>query len=236
MGHISLSVKDFRKIVVDLYFGADVQKTRLCIEVAEGDIIFRLIYEDTTLTTYTLNEVITVDASDLLIMFDYKYIQSIIDKTDYGSIKFSLEKNLITVKIVNKLDITIEFMNHVDEHVIGKIVPEENSLLLDSQPISQVISYFIRDTKHLSNHFLLIYLYVTVKDSCVTFEKDSLTIKLKTSSKITIEKFKLHIDYLYAFLINKKHLVNIYICQDFPILYKLDTDFGHLEFYSSPIN
>lgn len=231
---ISMSFADFKSITEELYF-CDPKKLTMSISCKEGDIYIKMILEDSNISTYYLNDSLVVDSTDILIMFDYKYIYDVINKTTGGTITFKLNKSTITMIIKSDITIKLNFNNNIEEHILGEIDIQDTFLKIDSSKLYSIFNYFLKPIKNLSNFIPINYLYITVKDTKIIFNKDSLTIELDYSTSINITDFKVHIDYVCNFISKKKYLMDVYITDNFPIVCKIDSTYGKLEFWSSPI-
>lgn len=236
MKSLCMSVRDFKEIIDSLDFSYNKNDLILCIRCQETDVYFKFILEETNISTYYINESITMDIDDeLLLMFDYKLISNIITNTDSGNIKFELNNINITVTVTNFIEIKTEFMNTVDLQLLGELELPTTNIKLDSYKLNKMLTYFIRPHKNLSKHFMINYLYIYAKNSFLHFEIDNLKLSLKLKNNIEIDKFKLHIDCLYNFIKNKSYNVDVHFSEKFPIVCRADTDLGIIEFYSAPI-
>lgn len=235
MKSLSMSIRDFKEIIESLDFSYNNSDLILCIKCEKADIYFKFILEETNISTYYINDSVTIDAEDILLMFEYKLISNIIDKTNGGNIKFELNNKRVLVTVTNSIEIKTEFLNTVDEQLLGELEIPEINIKMDSHILKNIINYFIRPSKNLSKYFMVNYLYLSAQDNTVCFEMDNLKVSKKISQDIKIDKFKLHIDCLYNFIKNKNYNLDIHLSQDFPIVCRTDTDLGIIELYSAPI-
>lgn len=236
MKSFSMSVKDFKEIIKSITFVDNLDDLMLCIKCEEADIYFKFILEETNITTYYVNEFVTIDTEDIILMFEYKLINDIIEKTECGTIKFELNINEICMTITNSIEIEKHFYNKVDERLLGKLEVEEQSIQLDSIVLEKMLKYFIKSPQKLSKYLTINYLTVSVSSGKLLFEQDNLKISKNINQNIEINNLKLKIDYLYNFITNKKYNLNIYITEHFPIICKAETDLGTIELYSAPID
>lgn len=235
MKALCMSLTDFKEIINSLDFSYNTNDLILCIKCDQTDIYFKFILEETNLSTYYINDSVTIDAEDITLMFEYKLISNIIEKTNNGNIKFELNGKKITVNITNSIEIKTEFLNTVDEQMLGELEIPKDNIKMDSYILKSVLNYFVRPSKNLSKHFVINYLYLTAKDNRVVFEMENLKVSKKISQNNKIDKFKLHIDFLYNFIKNKNYNLDIHLSNNFPIICKADTDLGTIDFYSAPI-
>lgn len=235
MKSLCMSIRDFKEIIQSLDFSYNNNDLILCIKCEHADVYFKFILEETNISTYYINDSVTIDTEDILLMFEYKLISNIIDKTDTGNIKFELNNKRVLVTITNSIEIKTEFLNTVDDQLLGEIEIQETNIKIDSYILKTILNYFVRSSKNLSKHFMINYLYLSTNDNKIYFEMDNLKISKKINQDIKIDKFKLHIDCLYNFIKNKNYNLDIYLSQDFPIVCKAETDMGIIELYSAPI-
>ena len=235
MKTLCMSIKDFKEIIHSLDFSYNNNDLILCIKCEQAEVYFKFILEETNISTYYINDSVTIDTEDILLMFEYKFISNIIDKTANGNIKFELNNKKILVTVTNSIEIKTEFLNTVDDQMLGELDIPIANINMDSYTLKNVLNYFIRPSKNLSKHFMINYLHLHAKDSKITFEMDNLIISKKINQNTKIDKFKLHIDCLYNFIKNKNYNLDIHLSQNFPIVCKAETDLGIIEFYSAPI-
>ena len=235
MKSLCMSIKDFKEIIASLDFSYNINDLILCIKCENTDVYFKFILEDTNVSTYYINESVTLDIEDILLMFEYKLISNIIDKTNNGNIKFELNNKKINVTITNSIEIKTEFLNTIDDQLLGELEIPEANIKMDSYILKSILNYFIRPSKNLSKHFMINYLYLSATNGKIVFEMDNLKISKKISQDTEIDKFKLHIDCLYNFIKNKNYNLDIYLSQNFPIVCKAETELGIIELYSAPI-
>lgn len=235
MKSLCMSIRDFKEIIESLDFSYNNNDLILCIKCEQADVYFKFILEETNVSTYYIHDSVTIDTEDILLMFEYKLISNIIDKTDNGNIKFELNNKKIILTVSNSIEIKTEFLNTVDDQMLGELEIQEKNIKMDSYTLKGILNYFIRPSKNLSKHFMINYLYLSAQDNTLCFEMDNLKISKKIKQNIKIDKFKLHIDCLYNFIKNKNYNLDIHLSQNFPIVCKADTDLGTLEFYSAPI-
>ena len=235
MTSLCMSIRDFTEIVDALNFAYDVNDLILCIKCENANIYFKFILEETNISTYYINDSITIDSEDILIMFEYKLISDIISKTESGNIKFELNNKKVTVTITNSIEIKTEFLNTVDEQMLGELEIPETNIKIDSYILKNMVKYFIRPSKNLSRYFMINYLFVTGANKKLIFEMDNLKISKNINNDIKIDKFKLHIDCLYNFIKHKSYNLDVHISEQFPIICKTETEMGTIEMYSAPI-
>jgi hypothetical protein len=228
-----MSLNDFKNIINYLEFSS-AKYSQLCISCKNGEIYFKMILEDKNISTLYLNEHVIIDCTDILLMFDYKLINDIICKSLNGTIKFSLNKNKITMKIIEKYELNLYFYNSVNEEVLGEL-QEADFLKVDSTLLYNVLNYFVKYDRNMSNLLYTSYINLQVKDKYIIIENEPLSIKIPIQDSIYIRQFKLHIDYLFKFLSCKKLICNIYLHEDFPLVCKCDTEYGKIELWSSPV-
>lgn len=235
MKALCMSLTDFKEIINSLDFSYNTNDLILCIKCEQTDVYFKFILEETNLSTYYINDSVTIDTEDITLMFEYKLISNIIEKTNNGNIKFELNGKNITVNITNSIEIKTEFLNTVDEQMLGELEIPKDNIKMDSYILKSVLNYFVRPSKNLSKHFMVNYLYLSVTDGKIIFEMDNLKVSKKISQDIEIDKFKLHVDCLYNFIKNKNYNLDIYLSRNYPILCRAHTDLGIIELYSAPI-
>lgn len=235
MKSLCMSIRDFKEIIEALDFSYNNNDLILCIKCEQADVYFKFILEETNISTYYINDSVTIDTEDILLMFEYKLISNIIEKTDTGNIKFELNNKRVLVTITNSIEIKTEFLNTVDDQMLGELEIPETNIKMDSYILKTVLSYFVRPSKNLSKHFMINYLYLFTENNKICFEMDNLKISKKINQDTKIDKFKLHIDCLYNFIKNKKYNLDIHLSQNFPIVCKAETDLGIIEMYSAPI-
>lgn len=235
MKSLSMSIKDFKEIIDTIDFSYDTNDLILCIKCEDTNVYFKFIMGDSNISTYYINDSVTMDVEDLLLMFEYKFIGHIIEKTNNGSIKFELINNKIKVIVTNSIEIKTEFINTVDDQLLGEIELPDPNIKIDSFTLQNMLKYFIRPSKNLSKYFFVNYLFVSSIESELTLEMNNLTVSKKIKENIQLDKFKLHIDCLYNFIKNKNYNLDIHISQDFPIVCRAETDLGTIELYSAPI-
>lgn len=229
----SMSVKDFKEIIDSLKF-TKVNDLVLCINCKSTDIYFKFIMEESNVSTYYLNETVMVDSEDILLMFDYKLLSDVIDKTENGTIQFKLNGKNIHVVITNSIKITLNFMNNVDDQMLGEIEVPKKHFKIDSNVLKNMLKYFVRPSKNLSKYFMTNYLFLSVSNNILKLELNDLIVT-KTIISDDIEKCKLHIDCLHNFINSKNYILDIYISTNFPLVCKSDTNFGLIELVSAPI-
>ena len=235
MKSLCMSIKDFKEIIHSLDFSYNNKDLILCIKCEQADVYFKFILEETNVSTYYINDSVTIDAEDILLMFEYKLISNIIDKTDTGNIKFELDGKKIILTITNSIEIKTEFLNTVDDQMLGELEIPEINIKIDSYILKSILNYFVRPSKNLSRHFMINYLYLSASCNKICFDMDNLKISKKINQDTKIDKFKLHIDCLYNFIKNKNYNLDIHLSQNFPIICKAETDLGVIELYSAPI-
>jgi hypothetical protein len=230
-----MSIRDFKEIIHSLDFSYNNNDLILCIKCEQADVYFKFILEETNISTCYINDSVTIDTEDILLMFEYKLISNIIDKTDIGNIKFELNNKKIILTVTNSIEIKTEFLNTVDDQMLGELEIPETNIKIDSYILKGILNYFVRPSKNLSKHFMINYLYLSAGCNKICFEMDNLKISKKINQDIKIDKFKLHIDCLYNFIKNKNYNLDIHLSQNFPIVCKAETDLGVIELYSAPI-
>jgi len=230
-----MSIRDFKEIIHSLDFSYNNNDLILCIKCEQADVYFKFILEETNISTYYINDSVTIDVEDILLMFEYKLISNIIDKTDIGNIKFELNNKKIILTVTNSIEIKTEFLNTVDDQLLGELEIPETNIKIDSYVLKSILNYFVRPSKNLSKHFMINYLYLSAGCNKICFEMDNLKISKKIDQDTKIDKFKLHIDCLYNFIKNKNYNLDIHLSQNFPIVCKAETDLGVIELYSAPI-
>ena len=235
MKSLCMSIRDFKEIIHSLDFSYNNNDLILCIKCEQADVYFKFILEETNISTYYINDSVTIDAEDILLMFEYKLISNIIDKTDIGNIKFELNNKKIILTVTNSIEIKTEFINTVDDQMLGELEIPETNIKIDSYILKDILNYFVRPYKNLSKHFMINYLYLSAGCNKICFEMDHLKISKKINQATKIDKFKLHIDCLYNFIKNKNYNLDIHLSQNFPIVCKAETDLGVIELYSAPI-
>lgn len=233
--HISLSIKDFKCIIDALQFTSDSNSLVLCINSTDGEVYFKLIYEETTISTYNINESVIIDCTDITLMFAYKNICDILDKTDSGNIKFILDGKKIEMIITTTFSIHTTLLNNVNDQLLGTLEIPESFVRIDSTIFKNILRYFIRPTKNLSNYFMVNYVYIIATNSLLTIKNEKIKIDLKIDCDTNIDTCKLHIDALYNFIQNKMYNLDIYMSKEFPIICKTNTEMGTIQLYSSPI-
>ena len=218
MKSLCMSIRDFKEIIHSLDFSYNNNDLILCIKCEQADVYFKFILEETNISTYYINNSVTIDTEDILLMFEYKLISNIIDKTDIGNIKFELNNKKIILTVTNSIEIKTEFLNTVDDQMLGELEIPETNIKIDSYILKGILNYFVRPSKNLSKHFMINYLYLSTGCNKICFEMDNLKISKKINQDIKIDKFKLHIDCLYNFIKNKNYNLDIYLSQNFPIV------------------
>lgn len=231
--HITLSVCDFKKILYELKFMDNLNDLLLCINCKDEKIYFKFIFKEVNISTYHLNDNIIIDSTDILLMFEYKLISNIIENTNSGTIKFQTIGKKIQMTINTSFELKKTFLNTIDDQLLGTLEVLSNSIRVDSHKISTILKYFINDNKNLSSYFLVNYLYISVENSKMIFKNENLTVEIKINTDLKIEASKLHIDCLYNFIQTKKSMCDIYISSEYPIICRLEGDYGHLELYSA---
>ena len=164
MGHITLSISELNQIVQYLNFNLD--RAFLYIQVTENYIIFKKIYEKNTINTVVKSKGPNTDKIEIL--FDYQYISDILNKIKEGTIKFSLDNNIVTIDVSSNIDITVEFINNLGEEFINldaeiqsmvKIVVNKALGIENSQEILNTLVYFnqtpITPTTYLKNNVVV---------------------------------------------------------------------------------
>ena len=235
MQSLCMSIKDFKEIIHSLDFSYDNNDLRLCIKCEQSVVYFKFILEETNISTYYINDVVVIDAEDILLMFEYKLISNIIDNTSSGNIKFELNNKIIILTVTNSIEIKTEFYNNIDDQLLGELEIINNSIKIDSYTLKSILNYFIRPCKNLSKYFMTNYLYLSQTDNNLLFEMNNLTVSKKVNEYTKINKCKLHVDYLYNFIKNKNYNLDIHLSSDFPVVCKAETDLGIIELYSAPI-
>ena len=235
MRSLSMSIKDFKEIIETIDFSYDMNDLILCIKCEDTNVYFKFIMGESTISTYYINDSVTMDVEDILLMFDYKLIHHIIEKTNNGSIKFELNNDKIILTITNSIEIKTEFMNTVDDQLLGEIELPDSNIKMDSFTLQNMLKYFIRPSKNLSKYFFVNYLFVSATKSKLTLEMNNLSVSKKIIENIELDKFKLHIDCVYNFIKNKNYNLDIHISQNFPIVCKAETELGTIELWSTPI-
>ena len=81
--------KRFKQIIESLDFSYNNNDLMLCIKCEQADVYFKFILEETNISTYYNVMILYNRYEDILLMFEYKLISNIIDKTDTGNIKLS---------------------------------------------------------------------------------------------------------------------------------------------------
>ena len=235
MKSLSMSVNDFKQIVETLNFTYDINDLILCIKCEETNVYFKFVLDDCSIGTYHINDFTTMDTENIILMFEYKFISDIVRKTTTGTIKFELDNDKVTMIITNSIEIKTEFMNKIDDQVLGELEFKDPNIKLDSYTLYSILKYFVRQSKNLSKYLSVNYLFVSASDGKLTFETNNLIISKKIKENINLDKFKIHGDCLYNFIKNKNYNLDVYISQNFPIICKAETDLGTIELYSAPI-
>lgn len=233
--YFGMSIKDFKNIIHSLTFTNDYKNIILCINCENGDVYFKMILEESNITTYYINDSILIDSTDILLMFEYKELDTILNQTESGNIKFILNNKKIEITITNTFVVKKTIINRVDDQLLGTLKIPESSIKLDSTIFNKMISYFIRPSKNLSSYFSINYLYLTLNQEYLKLKNDDIELTYKIKNEIEIKSLKLHIDYVYNFLQDKKYILDVFIAENFPIVCKMTTEMGIIELYSTPI-
>lgn len=149
MGHITLSISELNQIVQYLNFNLD--RTFLYIQVTDNYIIFKKIYENNIINTVVKSKGPNTDKIEIL--FDYQYISDILNKIKEGTIKFSLDNNIVTVNVSSNIDITVEFINNLDEEFINSDSMNKAMSYLFRTPC-KIDTFFTKTIKRIQRYII----------------------------------------------------------------------------------
>lgn len=75
MKSLCMSIRDFKEIINSLDFSYNNNDLILCIKCEQADVYFKFILEETNISTYYVNDSVTIDTEDILLMFEYSTLR-----------------------------------------------------------------------------------------------------------------------------------------------------------------